>query len=166
MSIATEVLSAEQIQEEAKWITEMYATVDRQDLAVFDTFFTDDATVNFANSPTLTKKEDILGQFKYLFDACEVLQHVFERVYAVNGQVMVSSLIKYRFVGGAETSVKGFTVCHKKPGEAKATRVDIIGDFGESGEPRHHDASQQLFEAPLPERELYVLHPASGFPDY
>ncbi|KAF8648532.1 hypothetical protein AX16_006236 [Volvariella volvacea WC 439] len=114
-----------------KWVSEMYEVVDRRDLSVFDLFYADDVEVNFANLPTLVNKKDILAQFGYLFKACEKMQHVVGTVYATNDQILISSIVKYRFLSGAETEVRAFTVCHKKPEDVKATRLEIYGDFGE-----------------------------------
>ncbi|KAF8648499.1 hypothetical protein AX16_006208 [Volvariella volvacea WC 439] len=127
MSPASEALLSNQIE----WAYEMYRVMDEEGLAVFDRFYAEDVQLNFANLPSMVSKKHVLEHFGYLLSALEKMEHIVGGVYPTNDHVLVSHLIKYRFINGAETEVRAFTVCHKKADEAKATRLELFGDFGE-----------------------------------
>ncbi|TFK74701.1 hypothetical protein BDN72DRAFT_853998 [Pluteus cervinus] len=125
-------LSQQEIDAGVDWVTQMYHDADTlKDVDVVSKHITDGVTLSLGTSTPLKGRKSLEELFKWKYGGCSEIEHRIQDVQVLSDRITVTLATKYTFKDGSQTAVDCFATWYKKPGDQRASKVEIYGDFHE-----------------------------------
>jgi ketosteroid isomerase-like protein len=107
-------------------LTEYYAAMESNDPQRYGTYYADDMTLTFGNSPTIQGRENVLAAFAEVLDRVRSLHHDLVNVWEVEGGVVVyESVGVWNLYDGTKVSIGAGTVVTLVDGKFVDQRIYV-----------------------------------------
>jgi ketosteroid isomerase-like protein len=107
-------------------LNEYYAAMESNDPQRYGTYYADDMTLTFGNSPTIKGRENVLAAFAEVLDRVRSLHHDLVNVWEVDsGVVVYESVGEWRLHDGTKVSIGAATVVTLVDGKFVDQRIYV-----------------------------------------
>ena len=107
-------------------LNEYYAAMESNDPQRYGSYYADDMTLTFGNSPTIKGRENVLAAFAEVLDRVRSLHHDLVNVWEVDsGVVVYESVGEWRLHDGTKVSIGAATVVTLVDGKFVDQRIYV-----------------------------------------
>ncbi|KAJ7578676.1 hypothetical protein C8J56DRAFT_1111708 [Mycena floridula] len=126
-----EIISKDEVQSAVSWIKQFYASVDSKDPAFVAKFLEDEATLTYANMPTV-QGEGIEKLIHWQFSGLLTSQHEIVDIRVCEDQIIIFAVFSFKNLKGVEGSLNACTVVKKGlKKDQKCMAVNVYADVSE-----------------------------------